>query len=157
MLRPKKNYSSFHVGGVCQIQSCTSGVQRFNVTLAPLYSLLKSATLGEISEGTLCCVNHVYKICRRCVSNSVLHQWCSEIQCMCVYICIWKQIRNQSNCDKMMVNFLLKSLISNLLVVCESAPWSSLLATHPEFGFIGKMQLKENSEYNGKFDFIFLS
>ena len=57
----------------------------------------------------------------------------------------------------MMVNFLLKSLISNLLVVCESAPWSSLLASHPEFGFIGKMQLEEYSEYNGKFDFIFLS
>ena len=77
---------------------------------------------------------------------------------MYVYICIWKQIRIQkSNCDKMMVNFLLKSLISNLLVVCESAPWSSLLASHPEFGFIGKMQLEEYSEYNGKFDFIFLS
>ena len=76
---------------------------------------------------------------------------------MYVYICIWKQIRIQSKCDKMMVNFLLKSLISNLLVVCESAPWSSLLASHPEFGFIGKIQLEEYSKYNGRFDFVFLS
>ena len=104
-----------------------------------------------------CSVNHVYKICRWCVSDSVLLQCCSEIQCMCTYVHIWKQIRTQSNCDKMIVNFLIKSLISNLLVVCESAPWSSLLASHPEFGFIGKMQLEEYSEYNGKFDFIFLS
>ena len=56
----------------------------------------------------------------------------------------------------MIVNFLIKSLISNLLVVCESAPWSSLLASHPEFGLIGKMQLEEYSEYDGKLEFVFL-